>query len=310
MEKIAVAIPSYKFRYCNDKKHHILMNLDDIDKKYDIYVFLQTNDETVQEYLNVIKETDNIHIVIADVDNMYKKRQYMFDYLKERGYNGYFQIDDDIMYVAFKIDETTKRETSNTYRFYKCPFSEMLDKMVSAAKEYDAGYVTVSRWGYIGWKKPNEVGINHQVNPAQFGYFSIDKMAAAGVKYTTDGSVWDDVDMILQLFQNEINCITVFDYMFEPLNITWKDMEVGTLDYNTRKVQMLSINLAKKWHADIEILKKRDVLHEKIKFNKYWGLKELPPIDDYKKKLYELCDEGDFDKIREYIINNKNGKKK
>ena len=46
--------------------------------------------------------------------------------------------------------------------------------IIDTAEKYDAGYVTVTRWGYIGWQKPNKVKLNTTINVAQFGYFDIE----------------------------------------------------------------------------------------------------------------------------------------
>ena len=299
--KIAIAIPTYKYRY-NENKDSLLCHVNELSEFYDVFIFLQSNDDTIYKYREQIKETDKIHLVVGDVTSIFEKRQFMYEYLANLNYDAYFQIDDDVKYKASKIDETTKRETSESYKFYNCPFEEMLNRMVEVAKEHDAGYVTAMREGYLGWQKPKKVNVNHQVNTAQFGYFNINKMKNANVQYVTDGSLWEDSDMILQFFMNKINCVSVCDYNFYLFNVTWKQFDTGTLNYDNNKIQRMSYNLAKKWHADLTIKKKSNTLHEKIKFKNYWGLSDLPEIDEYKKKLYELCENENFEEAKKLIM--------
>ena len=303
-KKIAIAIPSYCLRYI-DKKPYLLNNLYNFSNKYDVYVFLSRNDAKLNDYFSYIQQSDHVKLIITDAENISQKRQYMLDYLYENGYTGYFQFDDDVLYVAYKIDESTKRTTSETYKFYKCDMNEMLDKMVYTAEKYDAGYVTVMQWGYIGWQKPNKVKLNATINVAQFGYFDILKIKAHNLKYDLTRYVCEDLDMVIQMFQHKINTCTVCDYMFQPCNVTLKDQDQSTISTILRNTELFSVHHFIKYHCNLYI-DKHGFLKPRYQMQKYWGTTELPDISDkYNQNLLKLAYNDDVEGIIKYIKENK-----
>lgn len=306
-QKIAIAIPSYQNRY-NSKDFHLLYNVQNFDKEFDVYVFLSEDDNKLQEYYNSIEENDHVHLIVTNCKTIFEKRQYMLDYLSNKGYNGYFQFDDDVRYAAYKIDETTKRTTSDTYRFYPCDMNEMLHKMLNTAQKYDAGYVSVIRWGYIAWQQPGKVSLNRTVNPAQIGYFSIDKINQYNLKYDTSGYINEDLDLVIQMFQNKINTCTVCDYMFQTLNITYKEQEKSTVSTNIGNTVTLYLHEFIKYHLRL-VVDKNGVIRARINMPKYWGTKELPDISDsYSQGLLKLCEAEDVEGVKRYILEHKNKK--
>ena len=284
--KYAIFVTVYKHRY-----GELLANLADIDNKFDIYIVSQENDPNVDEYVQYVAN-ENIYILKPDVTSIFQKREYIRQYAIQHEYVGFFQLDDDVRYKAWSIRNAKKRETSDTYPFYNCPFSEMLWVMVDCADQYNAGYVCNIRWGYIGWRKPNEVGINSLINVAQFGYFVTDKVK--DTTYDTSGLINEDTDMIIRLLQQGIYCVCVCDYMFDTID---KNSENTTIDNSEELVigQML------KYHNSLYINKKGRI-QARIKFKKYWQTFDIEPVND--QELYELCKTYDVEKVRQYLLDN------
>ena len=164
--------------------------------------------------------------------------------------------------------------------------------MVNCADQYNAGYVCNIRWGYIGWRKPNEVGVNSLINVAQFGYFVTDKVKDTA--YDTSGLINEDTDMIIRLLQQGIYCVCVCDYMFDTID---KNSENTTIDNSEELVigQML------KYHNSLYINKKGRI-QARIKFKKYWQTFDIEPVND--QELYELCKTYDVEKVRQYLLDN------
>ena len=302
MNKIAVVVLGYKNRYHN-KEYHLVNNLHNFDKKYDVYLALQKNDPCLNEYYNLVKEDDHVKILVFDVTSASTKRDAIYNYLLEHEYDGYFQYDDDVNFVAYKIDESTKRETSNTYRSYKCDMNEMLDKIISVAQEKDAAYVSVTRWGFLGWQKPNTVKMNMGINPAQFAYFDINKMHACGAKYHLKEEVYEDIDMLLQLMQAGYNACQVCDYMYKTCNTADKSGKSSVAFTGSDKIELIEIGTYMKYHGDLKLDREGNFIRCKINVKQYFNTHELPPIKD--TELYELCKTQDLPKIREYLRNKK-----
>ena len=283
--KYAIYVTVYKHRY-----EELLANLADIDNKFDIYIVAQQNDPNLSDYAQYVAN-DNIHILTPDVTSIFQKREFIRRYSIDNGYVGFFMIDDDVRYKAWSIRNANKRETSDTYPFYVCPFNEMLQAMIDCADQYNAGYVCNIRWGYIGWRKPNEVGVNSLINVAQFGYFVTDKVK--DTPYDTSGEINEDTDMIIRLLQQGIYCCCVCDYMFDTID---KNSENTTIDNS----EELVIGQTLKYHNNLYINKKGRI-QARIQFKKYWNNYDIEPVKD--KELYEICKTRDVEKVRQYLLN-------
>ncbi|MBO5005640.1 MAG: hypothetical protein J6D03_10575 [Clostridia bacterium] len=283
--KHAIFVVVYKHRHSD-----LLSNLKNIDSKFDIYITTQQNDPNIDEY-NQYATKSNIYIIAPDVTNIFAKREYIRKFAIDNGYAGYFMFDDDIRYAAWSIRNSKKRETSSTYPFYKCDFNEMLNAMVDASVEHNAAYTCNIRWGYIGWRKPNEVHHNAYINVANFGYFNTEAMKQ--VSYDLSGTINEDTDIIVKLLQKGLLCISVCDYMFDNID---KNAKNTTIDNG----ENLVVGQALKYHLPLYV-NKVGRIQARIKFSKFWNTTELPEIQD--QTLYELCKTRDVEKIRQYLIN-------
>ena len=172
--------------------------------------------------------------------------------------------------------------------------NEMLDKMVSVAKEYNAAYVSVTRPGYLGFQLPNAIKLNSGINPAQFAYFDIRKMHDCNAQYHTKAEVYDDIDMLLQLMQAGYNVCNVCDYMYESCNNTDNDGKTSVAFAGSDKIELIEIGTYMKYHGDLRLDRYGKHIKCKINIKKYFNTYELPPIKDV--ELYELCKTKDLAK--------------
>ncbi len=306
-KKIAICIPSYKNRYSN-----LLSNLVNIDKKYDIYVFLQGDDFEQSGYNMYDWSQPNIKCINTPCKSIFEKRQFMLDFVREHKYDGYFQIDDDIMFTGCgKISETTKRTTSDSYRAVKCDFNELLDALVNKAEEYNAGFSSPLFPYIIGFSKPNKVNVNKSLTYGQFFYLDIHRMNEFNINFDTSGEMHEDMDVVLQLVQNGVNCITLGDYCL-GLNSTAIYASSTTSLVGTRYEEgILKIGLYLKYRDGIilRVNNKNGTLMTVTKPEKYFGTKEIPIKNDkYHQGLYEICKTKDLAKVIEYIQNEKHKK--
>ena len=124
MKKYAIFITVYKHRSTS-----MLSNIDKLDSKFDVYIVAQANDTELEQYYQY-KTANNIHILVPDVSSIFEKREYIRQFAINNNYDGFFQIDDDVEYVAFSIENGTPRKTSDTYKNYKCDFNLMLNRVI------------------------------------------------------------------------------------------------------------------------------------------------------------------------------------
>lgn len=287
--KNAVCITVYKHRSTT-----MLAHLEKINKaKYDVYIVAQENDPSNEEY-----EQYSGIVLYPNVTNIFEKREYIRITMSELGYDGFFMIDDDVNYEAFKITPESKRTTSDSYKRVACDFNEMLDKMVDTAYEYNAGYVCNMRIGYLGWQKPNTIKINKGLNVAQFGYFRLDKMNEHNLHYDTSGYINEDFDMTMQFLQHGVNCITVCDYAFTTSNIMYKNMNTTTLYENLETNYKLVIHKYIKYHVPL-FLDTKGFLRSRCAYNKYFNTFDVPEADPV---ILEMCKTDNIQGLIDYLI--------
>lgn len=296
--KTAICIPVYKHQSVN-----LIQNINNIDKRFDVYIIAQTNDPNLDCYKQY-KWDDNIKLEIADVDNIYDKREWTRMEMSKRGYDGYIQIDDDIRYKAQKITPESKRTTSDSYRCVNCDFNELLIKMVETAEEYDAGFVSPFRPENIGFQKPGNRHVNKCLNVSQIYFYNLHKMDESDIHYDTSRIIYDDIDIVFQFIQNGHNCVTLGDYTYAVSDHEMKSKSVTYENFNAMFKLRLGVYL--KYHVPLVIARNGRLTH-RTPWKKYFNTKELPPITtEYGQKLYDLCKEGDVDKVMEYIKENGN----
>ena len=56
------------------------------------------------------------------------------------------------------------------------------------------------------------MNVNKALTYGQFFYLDIHKMNEFNINFDTSGTIHEDMDVVLQLIQNGVNCITVGDY--------------------------------------------------------------------------------------------------
>lgn len=289
MNKNAVCITVY-----NHRKSSMLENIGNIDStKYDVYIIAQLNDPCKDEYFQY---TDNV--LFPDVTSIFQKREFIRTEMTKRGYDGYFMIDDDVNYAAYHITPETKRTTSDSYRNIKVDFNDMLNRMVEVCWEYDAGYTSVIRIGYLGFEKPGRVKVNATINVAQIGYFRVDKLEEHNIHYDTTGYINEDFDIVMQLLQHGVNCCTVCDYSFTVSNVMYKNMDTTTLYESLEDNFRLFMHKYIKYHTPL-FLDTKGFLRQRTSYKKYFNTFELPPADP---AILRLCESDDVKGLVDYLI--------
>lgn len=289
MNKNAICITVYKYRSVS-----LLNNIDKIDSnKYDVYIVAQKNDPCNEEYY---KHSNNV--LIPDVTSIFQKREYIRNEMSSRGYEGFFMIDDDVIFEARKISKESKRTTSNSYANFKVDFNEMLNKMVDTALEYNAGYVSTSRAQYLGFQYPGKLTINKGLNVAQFGYFRIDKLNEYNLHYDTSGYINEDLDMIMQMLQHGIICCNVGDYGFRVSNAMYKNMNTSTL-YDDLETNFKLISHQYIKYRPPMFLDNNGFIRTRVAYHKYFNTFNVPEGDPI---LLDLCKNDDIKGIVDYLI--------
>ena len=293
MKKYAIFITVYKHRSTS-----MLSNIDKLDSKFDVYIVAQANDTELEQYYQY-KTADNIQILVPDVSSIFEKREYIRQFAINNNYDGFFQIDDDVEYVAFSIENSTPRKTSGAYITYKCDFNLMLNRVIEKSIEHDAALASVTQYENVCWRKPHEVSINSKLNFAQFVYIATDKIK--DISYDMSGEINEDLDILIRLLQHGRKAICVCDYGFKINNKAIHNIAASTLyDNSLYKYYKFILNTSAKYHPTLWV--KNGRLRTRYHYKKYWNTTELPPIDD---KVLDMCKNGQANELIEYLIKQK-----
>lgn len=301
MNKVAIYIPTYNNRYSE-----MLNYANTLIKSYDVFIVFSNNDEKLESY-NTYKWNEKIQKVYCDAKTIGEKRQFVLNYLYNKGYKYVIQIEDDIKTFASEINDSSKRTTSDSYAKVKISIEEMIDKMLKAAQEHNAAFVSPAFPFSLGFSKPGAIAINKSLNFGQFNMVDAEILKKNNIKYDVRENVHDDIDLVLQLLQNGLNCITLKDTAFEVIGSS-SLLENSTI-CNGNKQDLMRINLYLKYRDGISLrMGKHGELRMTCKLDKYFNTKEIPIKDDkYHKELFELCKKYDIEGIKE-LIRNKNKK--
>ena len=299
-DKVAIYIPTYNNRYSE-----MLNYTNTLIKSYDVFIIFSNNDEKLESY-NSYEWDENIQKVYCNAKTIGEKRQFALDYLYERDYKYVVQIEDDIRTFASEINNSTKRTTSNSYAKAKISIEEMLKKMLNAAEEYNAAFVSPSFPFSLGFSKPGAIAINKSLNFGQFNMVDVELLKKYNIKYDARENVHDDIDLVLQLLQNGLNCVTLKDTAFEVIGSS-SLLENSTI-CNGNKQNLMRINLYLKYRDGISLrIGKHGELRMTCKLDKYFNTKEIPIKNDkYHKELYELCQKYDIEGVINLIKNKNN----
>lgn len=299
-DKVAIYIPTYNNRYSE-----MLNYTNTLIKSYDVFIIFSNNDEKLESYNNY-EWNEKIQKVYCDAKTIGEKRQFALDYLYEKGYKYVAQIEDDIRTFASEINDSTKRTTSDSYAKAKISIEEMLKKMLNVAKEYNAAFVSPSFPFSLGFSKPGAIAINKSLNFGQFNMVDVELLKKYNIKYDVRENVHDDIDLVLQLLQNGLNCVTLKDTAFEVIGSS-SLLENSTI-CNGNKQNLMRINLYLKYRDGISLrIGKHGELRMTCKLDKYFNTKEIPIKNDkYHKELYELCQKYDIEGVINLIKNKNN----
>jgi len=298
MNKVAIYIPTYNNRYSD-----MLNYANILIKSYDVFIIFSNNDEELESY-NTYEWDEKIQKIYCDAKTIGEKRQFTLDYLYKRGYKYVIQIEDDIRTFASEINDSSKRTTSDSYAKVKISIEKMLDKMLKTAQEHNAAFVSPSFPFSLGFSKPGAIAINKSLNFGQFNMVDVEMLKKYNIHYDIRENVHDDIDLVLQLLQNGLTCVTLKDTAFEVIGSS-SLLENSTI-CNGNKQDLMRINLYLKYRDGISLrIGKHGELRMTCKLDKYFNTKEIPVKDDkYHRELFELCKKYDIEGIKN-LINNK-----
>ena len=177
--------------------------------------------------------------------------------------------------------------------------------MLKVAQEHNAVFVSPSFPFSLGFSKPGAIAINKSLNFGQFNMVDVEKLKMYNINYDVRENVHDDIDLVLQLLQAGLNCVTLKDTAFEVISSS-SLLENSTI-CNGNKQDLMRINLYLKYRDGISLrMGKHGELRMTCKLDKYWNTKEIPIKDDkYHQELFELCKKYDIEGIKNLIINKK-----
>lgn len=296
MNKIAIYIPTYRCRY--DK---ILNYINNFDKRFDVYVVFSTYDEHINDYDKI--DLSNATKLYCDAKTIGGKRQFTIDYLYNKGYKYALQIEDDVRPIASKITEETKRTTSNSYAKLKIDINELLIKMTDTIIDNNACFVSPSFPFNLGFSTPGAISINKSLNFGQCHIIDLEQVFNNNIKYDTRENVHDDIDIVLQMIQHGLTCITLKDYSFEL--IPSSSLSENSTICNGNKQDIMRINLYLKYRDGISLrIGKHGELRLTCKLDKYYNTLDIPIKNDaYHQCLYELCKDYNIEEIKKLIKN-------
>lgn len=296
----AIFIPSYKFRYV--ELFNYLKNI----IEYDIFIILSEDDEEKSKYYdNKFDFGENVHLIETSCKTIGEKRQYIVDYAYENGYTYAVQLDDDVRGYGAKITPESKRTTSDSYRKIKIDLLEIIHVIENAIKDNDWAYASPMFPFSIGFSKPGSLHINKGLNFGQCNIMNIIKLHDAGLKYDTRKNVHEDIDIIIQMLQHGMTCVTLGDYCFEvvPNSSNLSSSVVA----GTSALDICRMNLYVKYRDGITLrIGKRGELRMTCNLSKYWNTEEIPIKDDeYHKQVLECCMNLDHERLKELIRSKK-----
>jgi len=294
---IAIYIPTYNNRYSE-----MLNYVNTLVKSFSVFIIFSNNDDKLDSYNNYNWDP-NVKKIYCDAKTIGEKRQFAVDYIYKQGFNYIIQIEDDVRTFASEINENTKRSTSNSYAKAKISIEEMISRMITIAQDYDAAFVSPSFPFSLGFSKPGALAINRSLNFGQFVMVDAKKLNQYNIKYDTQENVHDDIDLVLQLLQHGLTCITLKDTAFELISSS--SLLENSIICNGNKQDLMRINLYLKYRDGISLrIGKHGELRMTCKLDKYWNTFEIPIKNDpYHQKMYELCKNYDINGIKELIKN-------
>ena len=294
--KFAIYIPTYKNRYSNFLKY-----CNTICDKFDIYICLSTYDDHINEYDNYNFDK-RITILKNDGETIGSKNQQVFDYLYENGYTHVLLVEDDVLPIAHKITEETKRTTSNSYKKIKCDFIELINKMIDTCEKYDATFVS-PLWPFsLGFQKPNKLNINKGINFGQCCIYNIKYLHDNNIRFNINKIVHQDIEIVINMLQHGLTCITIADYEFNLVPASINE-ENSILHNGTNTQDLMRLDLYKRYRDGINLrIGKHGELRMICRLNRFFNTFDLfIKGDDYHNKMYELCCNNDVEGVKDLI---------
>lgn len=301
LNKVVICIPTYNNRYSE-----VLNYINKLTSLCDVFIVFSNSDDKLKEY-DSYDWNDKINKVYCDAKTIGEKRKFLVNYLYDKGYQYIIQIDDDVRTFASEINESTKRTTSDSYAKHKITLETLITRLIDKMIQYDAAFISPSFPFSLGFSKPGAIAINKSLNFGQFTVVDVLKLKANNIEYDTRDNIHEDIDLVIQMLQHGMTCVTLKDTAFEVTGSS--SLFENSTVCQASKLDYARVNLYLKYRDGISLrIGKRGELRLTCKLDKYWNTFEIPVKNDlYHNKMYELCQKYDIEGIKE-LIRNKNKK--
>lgn len=288
---------SYGLRY--DK---LLNKSIDLADKYDVYVFVSSNDKKIDDY-NKLFENSKVNIRIVDTKSAAEKRNECVKFMKENAdiYSYGFIIEDDVDIKCEKITPDTKRQTSDSYRSIKVDIEELLDVMISRNAEHHGAICGALCLPYLGFSKPGLTYINKSIYIGQLTLYDCKFLRDNNINVITDKEITDDLLLGLDILMHGGISVSIRDYRFLMTDSRGNHSIEHVEDEHAR--EMNRIRSSRLYNIPLRISSDGIIMH-KIRYENYHTA-ELPKLKNQDKYdvLYEMLDNGsEYDELKNYII--------
>ena len=295
--KSCICIMSYGLRY-----HKLLNRVINLTDKYDIYVFVSSNDEKINDYQKLFNDT-KVNIRIVYTKSAAEKRNECVKFMKENAdtYSYGFIIEDDVDIICEKITPETKRQTSDSYRSIKTDIEELLDVMISRTIEYHGAICGALCLPYLGFLKPGLTYVNKAIYIGQLTLYDCRFLRDNNINVITDKEITDDLLLGLDILMHGGVSISIRDYRFLMVDSRGKNSIEHSEDEHAR--EMNRIRSSRLYNIPLRISSDGIIMH-KIRYENY-HTNELPKLKNKEKYdvLYEMLDNGSsYDELKNYII--------
>ena len=297
MMKNCICIMSYGLRY--DKLLNKVITLTD---KYDVYVFVSSNDEKIDDY-NKLFENSKVNIRIVDTKSAAEKRNECVQFMKEKAdtYSYGFIIEDDVSDVCEKITPETKRTTSESYRSIKADVAELFDVMVERMEINNGTICGAMCLPYLGFSHPGKTVINKSIYIGQLTLYDCKFLRDNNINVITDKKITDDLLLGLDILMHGGISVFINDYRFLMCDRRGNNSVEHSEDEHAR--EMNRIRSSRLYNIPLRVASDGIIMH-KINYEKYHTM-QLPELKNQEKynTLYKMLDEGkEYNELKDYLL--------
>ena len=280
--RTCIIVTVYKDRY---KKliEHLMSPKSWISDKVDSVILLrQSNDEEDYTKYVDVTEKENISIVTCDATSIQEKRHFGYHWAIDNGYDALIWIDDDIKYYATHIDFKTKAP-SGFWKNLPASIDDAISALIDCGERHpDAGVCTLFRCGFLATASNAKEYVNKCGHPSQLVYINIKNTSSPiyRIDYIESEEYMEDQCFYLDTLVAGLPMYVVGDYSFASYSAYDDKRNNRSLVYSDALGGMMKRNKQLirhylKYGGDL-YLNKKGKLTAKIKYDKFFNVRELP----------------------------------